>query len=485
MTKDTNEERQIVKPRVNDILLGRGGSSIHNDANVRYRTMVRSHKKAYQTYTRHQKTTLAESLVENWRKENDPPGRFLELDAKTSTWYCISEKSARRKTSQLLREGAPKIRRQLKEESLAAAAAAPMTPKPAPRRTPMGSVVRTPSPAFNAVPAAPPRKNLPRGPIQRVSLSKQAKAKLNNNNKSNTKAKTTLNLSSPSPVPVAPSPALGPRTPSRPYVAPTTRPPLMPHAPRMATPSPQMFTPPPPHNHNRENWAPQQHHKWQQPWSSPRPYYNPAPYHSYYAPPAAAPVPVATPTPVKPQHRRGALAPVPLQPKPVLVERSSSLDNIPMTKPPIAERKPSAPSPESVLDFVELCADVNINSWDEDEEVPAGDVVSLGSVEPTAVLNDIDDEALHIPLLSPPQLERESSSILDMPTCPPSPPRLEFRKDSHPSYLDTLQTFSFDSFDRMDSLVHSENLGDSTIDILNELDKEMEADLLLRPCHSL
>lgn len=484
MKKDTNEERQIVKPRVNDILLGRGGSSIHNDANVRYRTMVRSHKKAYQTYTRHQKTTLAESLVENWKKENDPPGRFLELDAKTSSWYCISEKSARRKTSQLLREGAPKIRRQLKEESLAAQAAAgvaaPMTPKPAPRAPMPAAVTRTPSPAFNAVPTAPLRKTVPRGPpSQRVSLSKQAKAKLNNKNNS-TKAKTTL---SPSPVP---SPALGPRTPSRPYVAPTTRPPLMPQAPRMATPSPQMFTPPPSHhNHNRENWpvpAQQQHHKWQ-PWSSPRPYYNPTPYPSYYTAATTAPVPACTPTPVKAPAARTAPAPIPIQPKPVLVERSSSLDNIPTTKPPLVERKPSAPSPESVLDFYELCANVNIHSWEEDED-DAGDVVSLGSVEPT-VLTDIDDEALHIPLLSPPQLERECSTAITTMDAPPSPPRLEFRKDSHPSYLDTLQAFSFDSFDRMDSLVHSEDLGDSTIDILNELDKEMEADLLLRPCHSL
>jgi hypothetical protein len=224
----------------------------------------------------------------------------------------------------------------------------------------------------------------------------------------------------------------------------------------------------------------QQQQRWQ-PWSSATPYYHgAAPSHYSYYTTATA---VATPTPLKPADNTNqrfpirALTPtkpVPvLLPKPVLMERSNSLDNIPMTKPPPMERKPSAPSPESVLDFVELCgADVNIHSWDEE-----GDVVSLGSVEPAVLA--IDDDALHLPLLSP-----QRCTMDHMPACL-SPPRLEFRKDSHPSFIDTLQTFSFDSFDRMDSLVQAENLGDSTIDILNELDKEMEADLLLRPCHSL
>ena len=78
--------------------------------------MVRQHKKAYQTFTRHEKTKLAQSLVHQWQAQN-PPGRFLEKDDTTGFWCSIGEKSARRKTSQLLREGAPKIRRQLKDES--------------------------------------------------------------------------------------------------------------------------------------------------------------------------------------------------------------------------------------------------------------------------------------------------------------------------------------------------------------------------------
>ena len=78
--------------------------------------MVRTHKKAYQTFTRHEKTKLAETLVKQWQAQN-PPGRFLEKDDTTGYWFCIGEKSARRKTSQLLREGAAKIRRELKTES--------------------------------------------------------------------------------------------------------------------------------------------------------------------------------------------------------------------------------------------------------------------------------------------------------------------------------------------------------------------------------
>ena len=50
-------------------------------------------------------------------EDQEPRGRFLEKDDATGYWYCISEKLARRKTSQLLREGAAKIRRELKTES--------------------------------------------------------------------------------------------------------------------------------------------------------------------------------------------------------------------------------------------------------------------------------------------------------------------------------------------------------------------------------
>jgi len=92
----------------------------NNDINYviiyRYRAMVKDYKKAYQTYTRLEKTQLAATLVREWQTQN-PPGRFLEKDDATGYWYAITEKGARRKTSQLLREGAPKIRRQIKDES--------------------------------------------------------------------------------------------------------------------------------------------------------------------------------------------------------------------------------------------------------------------------------------------------------------------------------------------------------------------------------
>ena len=78
--------------------------------------MVKEYKMVYQTYTRHQKTTLAETLINEWQKQN-PPGRFLDRDEMTGLWYCIPIKAARKKVSQLLREGAPKIRTQLKTES--------------------------------------------------------------------------------------------------------------------------------------------------------------------------------------------------------------------------------------------------------------------------------------------------------------------------------------------------------------------------------
>lgn len=121
LNKNMNKNNQqwrlngIEKPHENDILCGRGGTSIHSNGNKRFRAMVKEYKMEYQTYTRYQKTTLAETLLNNWREQN-PPGRFLDKDERTGLWFCIPTKAARKKISQLLREGAPKIRTQLKTE---------------------------------------------------------------------------------------------------------------------------------------------------------------------------------------------------------------------------------------------------------------------------------------------------------------------------------------------------------------------------------
>ena len=50
-------------------------------------------------------------------RNQTPPGRFLEQNTVTGLWYDIGEKKALEKTSQALREGAPKLRSKIKSES--------------------------------------------------------------------------------------------------------------------------------------------------------------------------------------------------------------------------------------------------------------------------------------------------------------------------------------------------------------------------------
>jgi len=104
-------------PGKNDVVFGRGGASIHHSGNKRYRQMVRSHQRQYIGYdtSRHMKTLLSHELVQEWRAQA-PTGRFLKKDEATGEWCDVGTAMARRKTAQLLREGAKKIRQALREE---------------------------------------------------------------------------------------------------------------------------------------------------------------------------------------------------------------------------------------------------------------------------------------------------------------------------------------------------------------------------------
>jgi hypothetical protein len=55
---------------------------------------------------KNEKSALAVKIVSAWRKQY-PPGRFLQRDEK-GKWYDVGDKKAREKTSQALREKAPK-----------------------------------------------------------------------------------------------------------------------------------------------------------------------------------------------------------------------------------------------------------------------------------------------------------------------------------------------------------------------------------------
>ena len=64
------------------------------------------------TSTKRQKMSISRSVVEAVRSM-DPPGRFLEKNAVTGLYSDIGERKAIEKTSQALRDGAAKLRKQL------------------------------------------------------------------------------------------------------------------------------------------------------------------------------------------------------------------------------------------------------------------------------------------------------------------------------------------------------------------------------------
>lgn len=110
--------KDIRVPGDHDVVFGRGGASIHHPGCKAFREMVRAHQRQYIGYddSRHMKTLLTHELVKKWR-EQTPPGRFLKKDEATGLWHDVGVASARRKTAQLLREGAKQIRKEMRESS--------------------------------------------------------------------------------------------------------------------------------------------------------------------------------------------------------------------------------------------------------------------------------------------------------------------------------------------------------------------------------
>ncbi len=77
--------------------------------NSHWRMLVAANKQLYVTLPKRQKMLLSRSIVNAVRSQN-PPGRFLQKEAKSDLWYDVGDQRAQEKTSQALREGAPDIR---------------------------------------------------------------------------------------------------------------------------------------------------------------------------------------------------------------------------------------------------------------------------------------------------------------------------------------------------------------------------------------
>jgi len=95
--------QDIVLPRENDVLFGRGGGTNHHPGNRRWRQLVEDRKHEYARQSRLEKPMVSQHIIDRWRAQV-PAGRFLKKNRTTGFWNDVGDKKAREKTSQALRE---------------------------------------------------------------------------------------------------------------------------------------------------------------------------------------------------------------------------------------------------------------------------------------------------------------------------------------------------------------------------------------------
>jgi len=106
--------KRIRTPASSDVLSGRGGSINAHVGNIQFRRWVAERKNDYNlAATKVEKSVVAQEVIALVRSQS-PPGRFLQKDPTAiggiGWWVEIEEEKTIAKTSQALREGAPKIR---------------------------------------------------------------------------------------------------------------------------------------------------------------------------------------------------------------------------------------------------------------------------------------------------------------------------------------------------------------------------------------
>ena len=98
-------------PNENDVLLGRGGKINNHPGNQQFRSIIEEYKERYNFATSKATKALISREVINRIAAMNPPGRFISRnDAGTGMWYEERKENALKKTSQALREGAPRYK---------------------------------------------------------------------------------------------------------------------------------------------------------------------------------------------------------------------------------------------------------------------------------------------------------------------------------------------------------------------------------------
>lgn len=96
-----------------DVLNGRGQGVQRHPGNIKYRKMVFLNKIIYAKCPKGDKKKVSRGIVDAVRELG---GRFLELDERTNIYNDIGNKKATEKTSQALREGQTKVRKDMYDD---------------------------------------------------------------------------------------------------------------------------------------------------------------------------------------------------------------------------------------------------------------------------------------------------------------------------------------------------------------------------------
>jgi len=99
--------RQVITPKDNDVIKGRGNGANLHPGNIRFRELIKAAREGYALSSKADKKQYTNWIVQHI-SNLDPPGRFLDKD-KDGRWFVMDDRKAKDKTSQALREGAPAI----------------------------------------------------------------------------------------------------------------------------------------------------------------------------------------------------------------------------------------------------------------------------------------------------------------------------------------------------------------------------------------
>ena len=92
-----------ITPNENDVVSGRGSGANRHKGNLHFRKLIKDRKSYYLSLSKNLKMGVAREIYEEIASL-DPPGRFLQKNPETDTWFQVKKDRALEKISQALRE---------------------------------------------------------------------------------------------------------------------------------------------------------------------------------------------------------------------------------------------------------------------------------------------------------------------------------------------------------------------------------------------